>query len=170
MSKGLSIIYYSNINSKEWLILEEMSRDKMLSKDDVTLMKVYLLLLGIKPQSKDDGMQEQIYFLIRDNKSRLNQIFNPELHFTFGTQTLTQIGMLLKTFSLENYIINYSKLQTHATKKIRTLQILAQIIYEALQFCKIVPNRIESDIRELERVIDHYTAMQDKLARITSIK
>jgi len=28
MSKGLSIIYYSNINSKEWVILEELCRDK----------------------------------------------------------------------------------------------------------------------------------------------
>jgi hypothetical protein len=28
MSKGLSIIYYSNINSKEWQILEELCRDR----------------------------------------------------------------------------------------------------------------------------------------------
>lgn len=100
----------------------------------------------------------------------MNQIFNPELHFTFGPQTLTQIGVLLKAFSLENYIINYSKMQTQATRKIRTLQIIAQIVYEALQFCKIVPNRIESDIRELEGVIDHYTVMQDRLTHIMKNK
>ena len=65
----------------------------------------------------------------------------------------------MQSFSLESYIINYSKSTGGGSqsKKIRTLQILAQIVYEALQFCKIVPNRIESDIRELERVIDHYT-------------
>lgn len=50
MSKGLSIIYYSNINSKEWVILEELCRDKALNKDDQVLMKVYLLLLGTKPK------------------------------------------------------------------------------------------------------------------------
>ena len=34
MSKGLSIIYYSNINSKEWTVLEELCREKILNKDD----------------------------------------------------------------------------------------------------------------------------------------
>lgn len=39
---------------------------------------------------------------------------------------------------------------------------MAQIVYEALQFCKIVPNRIESDIRELEKAIDLYSQVQDR--------
>ena len=47
---------------------------------------------------------------------------------------------------------------------------MAQIVYEALQFCKIVPNRIESDIRELERAIDLYSNLQEKLDRMSSIK
>lgn len=47
---------------------------------------------------------------------------------------------------------------------------MAQIVYEALQFCKIVPNRIESDIRELERAIDLYSSLQDKLDRMSTIK
>lgn len=55
MSKGLSIIYYSNINSKEWLILEELSRDKQLGREDIQLLRVYLLLLGVKAQTKDDS-------------------------------------------------------------------------------------------------------------------
>lgn len=84
MSKGLSIIYYSNINSKEWLIMEDLCRLKQLAREDTILLKVYLLLLGIKPQSKEEYMQEQIFHLINENKTRLNQIFNPELHFTFG--------------------------------------------------------------------------------------
>lgn len=73
----------------------------------------------------------------------------------------------MQSFSLENYIINYSKGMTQSqSRKIRTLQILAQIIYEALQFCKIVPNRIESDIRELEKVIDHYSDVQTRLQKL----
>lgn len=108
--------------------------------------------------------------MITEHKNRLNQIFNPELHFTFGPQILCQVGQLLQSFSLENYIINYSKSTNSQSRKIRTLQILAQIVYEALQFCKIVPNRIESDIRELERVIDHYSKMQDKLHGLSIIK
>ena len=47
---------------------------------------------------------------------------------------------------------------------------MAQIVYEALNFCKIVPNRIESDIRELEKVITHYMNMQEKLQRLVKIK
>ena len=47
---------------------------------------------------------------------------------------------------------------------------MAQIVYEALQFCKIVPNRIESDIRELERAIDLYSNLQEKLDRMSTIK
>ena len=165
MSKGLSIIYYSNINSKEWSVLEDLCRDKLLAEDDLTLLRVYLLLLGHRPDQGDREFLEQVHRMIADHKQRLNQIFNPELHFTFGPQILCQVGSLLQSFSLENYIINYSKGTGHA-RKIRTLQILAQIIYEALQFCKIVPNRIESDIRELERVIDHYSDMQDRLAKL----
>lgn len=46
MSKGLSIIFYSNINSKEWIVLEELVKEKQLSKEDLILMKVYLILLG----------------------------------------------------------------------------------------------------------------------------
>lgn len=49
MSKGLSIIYLSNVNSKEWMILSEICNDKLLSKDDITLMRVYFILLGMKP-------------------------------------------------------------------------------------------------------------------------
>ena len=128
MSKGLSIIYLSNINSKEWLILADLCKERFLSNDDMILFRIYLLLLGIKPMV---NIQDQIYRLIQDNKNRLNQIFNPELHFTFGPTVLTQIGHLMKQFSLENYIINYSKGQSQS-KRIRTLQILAQIVYEAL--------------------------------------
>jgi len=76
----------------------------------------------------------------------------------------------LQSFSLENYIINYAKSASPCSKRIRTLQILAQIVYEALQFCKIVPNRIESDIRELERAIDLYQNIQEKLDRMANIK
>ena len=67
---------------------------------------------------------------------------------------------MLQTFSLESYIINYAKgTNSSVSRRIRTLQIMAQIVYEALQFCKIVPNRIESDIRELERAIDLYSQL-----------
>jgi hypothetical protein len=69
-------------------------------------------------------IQDQLSFLILENKSRLNQIFNPEFHFTFGPQILCQVGQLLQAFSLENYIINYAKSQTKS-RKIRTLQIMA---------------------------------------------
>ncbi len=109
MSKGLSIIYYSNINSKEWLILEELCKEKTLNKDDQTLMRVYLLLLGTKPKQGAVELHDQLHQMISDHKNRLNQIFNPELHFTFGPQILCQVGQLLQCFSLENYIINYSK-------------------------------------------------------------
>lgn len=34
MSKNLSIIYHSNIASKEWSVLEELSHERHLSKDD----------------------------------------------------------------------------------------------------------------------------------------
>jgi len=34
MSKNLSIIYLSNIQSKEWQFLEELSRERALNKDD----------------------------------------------------------------------------------------------------------------------------------------
>ena len=34
MSKNLSIIYQSNIQSKEWQFLEELSRERALNKDD----------------------------------------------------------------------------------------------------------------------------------------
>eukprot|EP00347_Sterkiella_histriomuscorum_P021555 403333567 len=170
MSKGLSIIYYSNINSKEWSTLEELCKDKLLNLDDLTLLRVYLQLLGTKPKQQNGELQDQLHRMIADHKNRLNHIFNPELHFTFGPQILCQVGSLLQTFSLENYIINYNKGQNQQSRKIRTLQILAQIIYEALQFCKIVPNRIESDIRELERVIDLYNSYQDKLEKLANIK
>jgi hypothetical protein len=69
MSKGLSIIYYSNINSKEWLILEELSRDKLLGKDDLVMMKVYILLLGYQPKGE---IQDQLYKMISDHRHRLN--------------------------------------------------------------------------------------------------
>lgn len=47
MSKNLSIIYMSNIQSKEWIVLEELAREHQLNKDDQTLIKVYLILLGL---------------------------------------------------------------------------------------------------------------------------
>jgi len=47
---------------------------------------------------------------------------------------------------------------------------MAQIVFEALHFCKIVPNRIEGDIRELEKTIDMYTNLQEKLDRMSIIK
>jgi transcription elongation factor Elf1 len=46
---------------------------------------------------------------------------------------------------------------------------MAQIVYEALQFCKIVPNRIEKDIRELEHAIDLYSQLQDRCDRHNAI-
>ena len=46
MTKNLSIIYHSNIVSKEWFVLEELARDHLLNNDDQTLIKVYLILLG----------------------------------------------------------------------------------------------------------------------------
>lgn len=169
MSKGLSVIYYSNINSKEWTILDELCGEKTLLKEDLTLLKVYLLLLGHKPHSQDSEFQDQLHAIISENRGNLDSIFNPELHFTFGPQILCQVGQLLQNFSLEDYIINYNnKEQSYSqSRKIRTLQILAQIIYEALQFCKIVPKRIESDIKELEKVITHYSQLQEKLDRMT---
>ena len=88
MSKGLSIIFYSNINSKEWVVLEDLSRDKALCKEDITLLKVYLILLGFQPKQTYAEVHEQIYKLISEHKHRLNQIFNPELHFTFGPHIL----------------------------------------------------------------------------------
>lgn len=92
MSKGLSIIYYSNINSKEWGVLEDLCRDKLLLDDDLTLLRVYLLLLGHKPEQGDREFFEQAQRMIADHRQRLNQIFNPELHFTFGPQILCQVG------------------------------------------------------------------------------
>jgi len=58
MSKGLSIIYFSNINSKEWVYLEEMCKDRVLNKDDLTLLRVYLLILGIKPKQTNIELQD----------------------------------------------------------------------------------------------------------------
>jgi hypothetical protein len=53
MSKNLSIIFHSNIVSKEWAVLEELCRDRLLTeKDDIILLKVYLILLGL---SKDNA-------------------------------------------------------------------------------------------------------------------
>lgn len=72
MSKGLSIIYYSNINSKEWSILEELSKDKSMSQDDLTLLRVYLLLLGTKPKSSNAELSDQLYRMIADHRNRLN--------------------------------------------------------------------------------------------------
>jgi hypothetical protein len=47
MSKNLSIIYHSNVQSKEWQVLEELAKGYQISsKDDITLIKVYLILLG----------------------------------------------------------------------------------------------------------------------------
>lgn len=88
-------------------------------------MKVYLLLLGIKPQNDDSCLQEQLAKLISENRAKLNVIFNPETHFTFGPQILSQVGGLLQSFSLESYIINYSKTPNVQSRKIRTLQIMA---------------------------------------------
>lgn len=51
MSKGLNIIYLSNINSKDWGVLNELCKDRLLNKDDLTLMRVYFILLGIKPSN-----------------------------------------------------------------------------------------------------------------------
>jgi hypothetical protein len=34
MSKNLSIIYQSNINSKEWGVLEEIAREQLLNRED----------------------------------------------------------------------------------------------------------------------------------------
>ena len=48
MSKGLNIIYLSNINSKEWLVLSELCQDKLLNREDIILLKVYFILLGLK--------------------------------------------------------------------------------------------------------------------------
>ena len=120
MSKGLSIIYFSNINSKEWQIFEELCRDKLLDREDLVLIRVYMILLGIKPVSEEECLMEQMQELISNNKERLNQIFNPELHFTFSPSSLTTIGHLLKTFSLENYIMNYGSVDSAPSKKIRT--------------------------------------------------
>jgi hypothetical protein len=58
MSKGLGIIYQSNINSKEWIVLEELCRDMLLQKDDLTLLRVYLILLGTKPANSDQSLSE----------------------------------------------------------------------------------------------------------------
>ena len=95
MSKGLSIIYQSNINSKEWTSLQELASSSKLLNEDVVLLRVYLLLLGSKPKQQNAEFLEQISSLISLNKNRLNQIFNPELHFTFGPQILCQVGSLL---------------------------------------------------------------------------
>ena len=89
MSKGLSIIYQSNISSKEWSILQELCRDRLLSKEDLTLIRVYLILLGQKVSNTDIELQDQITKMIGDNKTKLNSVFNPETHFTFGPVTLT---------------------------------------------------------------------------------
>jgi len=53
MSKNLSIIYQSNVQSKEWQVLEDLARNYQLtSKDDITLVKVYLILLGQQAGAK----------------------------------------------------------------------------------------------------------------------
>ena len=54
MSKNLSIIYHSNVQSKEWQVLEELAKGYQLtSKDDIILLKVYLTLLGQQPTQKN---------------------------------------------------------------------------------------------------------------------
>lgn len=103
-------------------------------------MKVYLILLGHQfsgATGSISGMSppvllDQLAGLIADNRARLNHIFNPEFHFTFGPQILCQVGQLLQSFNLESYILSYGKSGTPCSKRIRTLQILAQIVYEAL--------------------------------------
>ena len=72
MSKNLEIIYKSNINSKEWTMLEEYCRDQILGREDILLARVYLILLGIKPMHSDSDLQIQMFNLINENKSRLN--------------------------------------------------------------------------------------------------
>jgi hypothetical protein len=64
MSKGLQIIYLSNINSKEWIVLHELCKNKLLNNNDITLIRVYLILLGIKPLNGDIELQEQLAKLI----------------------------------------------------------------------------------------------------------
>ena len=81
MTKNLSIIYHSNIVSKEWFVLEELARDHLLNNDDQTLIKVYLILLG-QQLTKEGSLsiskltsieiQDQLFGLISDNRSRLN--------------------------------------------------------------------------------------------------
>jgi len=49
------------------------------------------------------------------------------------------------------------------------IQIMAQIIYEATQFWKVVPSRIKMDIDELEKVIEYYGLMKERLHTIGKI-
>ena len=64
---------------------------------------------------------DQLAGMIADNRARLNHIFNPEFHFTFGPQILCQVGQLLQSFNLESYILSYGKSGTPCSKRIRTL-------------------------------------------------
>jgi len=68
-------------------------------------------------------------------------VINPEIHFTFTPEILSFAENLLSHFSLEQYIIEASQKakNSQGEKKIKTIQILAQIIYEAIQFWKVVP-------------------------------
>jgi hypothetical protein len=52
---------------------------------------------------------------------------------------------------------------------VKTAQILAQIIYEAVLFWKIVPSRIKTDINELEKVIEYYGLMKERLGTMAAI-
>ncbi len=144
-----------------------------LSADDMVLLRIYLIMLGIKPKETGEQFLKQIISLIKKNKQRLNEIFNPELHFSFHPSILSQVNSLMDVFNLENYIISFQKngmgLANSSNRGIRTLQILAQIIYEALQFGNIIPNRIESEIGELENVISFYCDVQDKLLKMKMV-
>jgi len=51
-----------------------------------------MILLGVRPASGDKELQEQMHKIICENKNKLNNVFNPENHFTFGPNNLTMVG------------------------------------------------------------------------------
>lgn len=84
-----------------------------------------------------------------------------ELSFEFNERNKDTVRELLIGFKSENFPNN-------EVSNLRIFDVFTNILIEAMQFAKLIPNSLETEIEELSNAIENYDSIKKNLVEFAS--
>ena len=147
-----------------------------LKPKDVVILRLYLTFLGIEFESTERAPESEslaklnqhsipdkeymqksyLFFNSFMDSERRAEALNPEKRFCFNDANKLKIKALLVSFKSDNF-------STNEISNLRILDILTNVLLEAMQFIGLIPNTLEGDLDELQKAIDSYNQVKNNL-------